>query len=242
VSAPATAGTLARIGSTALYAPPGGEPWVFLLWNGADAPTSLPLDETWADQGAPARPGWYVFLTAVPPEPAAAELETALRSALSAERGWAWSAYAGGPDARLRGAVPLKGDGAGHPVVAADAPVALPPGVLSFGFAAGLRVAASHGAAGEMDGLVATRPTPYPVPFTGVRVALAGPIAGCIFFGALLDSDVVGNRSVKAQADVRMDPLRPFDPHRNRTSPTGTRYVLIAEGAGAYRLERYPSA
>ena len=72
-----------------------------------EAPASLPLDDTWADQGAPARPGWYVFLPAVPPEGAAAELEAALRSALSVERGWAWSAYDGGADARLRGAVGL---------------------------------------------------------------------------------------------------------------------------------------
>lgn len=244
MSAPAAAGALTRIAGTALYAPAGRETWAFLLWDAAGAPDPLPLRDTWADRGVPARPGWYVFLRALPGAANAAELEAALRTALPppAATGWAWSAYAPGTGAELRGSVGVRPDEESNPAVAADAPVAFPRGVPSFGFARGLRVAATRDGAGEMDGLVVARPALPDDPWRGIRLPLAGPLAGCILFGALLQSDVSGGQSVKALADVRLDPLRPFDPGRTRTTPTGPEYLLVAEGAGTYRLDPYPPA
>lgn len=244
MSAPAAAGTLARIPGTALYAPGGGGTWAFLLWDAAGAPPSLPLRDTWADRGAPPHTGWYVFLRAVPDAARAAELEAALRAALPApaSTGWAWSAYAPGAGAELRGSVAVQPDEASDPVVAADAAVAFPKGMLAFGFTRGLRVAATCDAAGEMDGLVVTRPTLPDEPWRGIRIPLAGPLAGCIVFGALLESAVSGEHSLKSAADVRLDPLRPFDPDRTRTTPTGAEYLLVAEADGTYRLEPHPPA
>jgi hypothetical protein len=245
VSAPGAAATLGRLGATALYTPGGGEAWAFLLWDASGAHPSLPLADTWADQGVPARPGWYVFLPAVPLEADAPALEAALRGALDppAATGWAWSARAArGNGAALRAAVPVHPDGEGRPVVAKDVPVTLPAGLLAFGFAAGLRVAATRDAAGEIDGLVAARPDPDAQPWTGIRVLLAGPFAGCIRFAALRESKVSGDRSVKEAAEVSLDPLRPFDQRRTWIGPTGAEYLLVAEGGGAYRIERHPSA
>ncbi len=244
MSAPAAAGTLVRVAGTALYAPGGGETWAFLLWDAAGAQPSLPLGDTWADRGAPARPGWYVFLLAVPGAAHAAELEAALRAALPppAATGWAWSAYAAGTGAELRGSVCVQPDQESDPAVAADAPVALPRGMPSFGFARGLRVAATRDGVGEMDGLVVTRPALPDEPWRGIRIPLAGPLAGCIVFGALLESAASPDRSVKRAADVRLDPLRPFAPNRTRITPTGPEYLLAAAGDGTYRLEPYPPA
>lgn len=244
MSAPAPAGPLTRIPGTALYTPAGGEKWAFLLWDAAGAKDSLPLRDTWADRGAPARPGWYVFLLAVPDAAHAAELEKALRGEgglpAPAASGWAWSAYAPGSGAELRGKATVEPDEESDPVVADDAPVVFPRGMPSFGFARGLRVAATHDGAGEMDGLVVTQPALPDEPWVGIRIPLAGPRAGCVVFGALLDSEVHGDRSVKQAADVRLDPLRPFDPTRTRTTPTGAEYLLVAEGDGKYRLEPCP--
>lgn len=242
MSAPGTAGTLTRIAGSALFAPAGRETWAFLLWDAAGVPDPLPLRDTWADRGVPARPGWYVFLRAVPDAAHAPELEAALRGALPAPAatGWAWSGYAPGSGAELRGAVAVRPDEASDPVVAGDAPVAFPKGMKAFGFRAGLRVAAAHDGAGEMDGLVVARPALPDRPWVGIRIPLAGPLAGCIEFGALLESAVSGDRSRKSAADVRLDPLRPFDKDRTRTTPTGAEYTLVAEGDGKYRLDPYP--
>ncbi|HEX2187717.1 MAG TPA: hypothetical protein VHG51_02405 [Longimicrobiaceae bacterium] len=246
MSAPADAGTLTRIPGTALYTPPGRETWVFLLWDAAGAKDTLPLRDTWADRGTPQRPGWYVFLRAVPAAAHAPELEAALRGdgglPAPSATGWAWSAWASGPGAELRGRVAVRPDEASDPVVAEDAPVAFPKGVTEFGFAAGLRVASTRDGAGEVDGLVVARPALPDEPWVGIRLPLAGPLAGCIVFGALLESTVSGEHSRKQAADVRLDPLRPFDPARTRTTPTGAEYLLVAEGDGKYRLEPYPPA
>lgn len=234
---------MTRIGDSALYAPAKGLTWLFLLWDVTDPPPSIPLTDTWSEQGSPARLGWYVFVSATPDRAHAAGLERALRDALPVPvaTGLAWVGEDAGSGLDLRGAVAVRSDDQGRPVVAADAPITLPPELLTLGFLAGMRLALRHEETGEPNGVIATRPAYDDQPWTGVVVPLTGSLAGCLTLTALLESTVEHDHSTKLAADVRVDPLRPFDPERTRISPTGAAYALIAETDKTYRLLPVPA-
>ncbi|HEY6313362.1 MAG TPA: hypothetical protein VIY52_21495 [Streptosporangiaceae bacterium] len=224
---------LVRIGATALYETGTGEAEVFLRWTPGDE-GSIALDRTWADSGPPPVPGYYVFLLSVPPDGEASALETALRSALPAPTatGFAWMAWASGR-ADSHGIVPLVLDVNGQPTVPADVSLRLPSGVLQLAFAKGMVAAATR--RDGLDGLVLTLDPPGPS-LTGLRVPLLGALWGCVLLPGLLASPVDGDRSVKERADARLDPLRPFDPNRNRIIPLGERYLLRESPPGSYTL------
>src|SRR5258708_3874056 len=214
----AASGPLVRIGASSLYAPPGGETWVFLLWDDAAPPATIAIDETWADHGSPQRIGDYVFTLSVPAAPGAGAFEAMLRGVFSPPMG---ATGFGGAGKSAPGATPvavkLISD---QPIVAEATPVNLPRGVLTFGFMASLSLLATRDDSGAMTGLIATTPAPdSAAPVEGIALPLLGSLAGCIEFRGALRSAVDGDSSIKRLAQVRIDPLRVSDPKSTRVSP-----------------------
>jgi hypothetical protein len=221
---------LTRIGDTTLYKPGGGETYVFLLWDVSSPPQTIPLDETWADDGSPLRVGDYVFLLSVPPPDQAPALEKRLRTLFSAPEttGFGWVAAKD----ELSTAVNVALTG-GLPAIAADTPVRMPPSAIRFTFLANLPVLASTDGDGKMNGLVMTQPRPGSAAgAAGASIALSGPIAGCIRFTGALESVVSGDATTKQLADVLIDPLRLTNPKRTYILPTGVRYTLTRTVTG----------
>jgi hypothetical protein len=222
---------LTQIGGTTLYAPNGGETYVFFLWDAASPPPSIPMGDTWANEGAPERAGYYVFLLAVPTPGDAPALETRLRTLFSAPdtTGFGWVAAT---DA-LSTAVELALDTAEFPIIAADTPVHLPPQAMPFTFSANLPVLGMTASDGTLNGFVMTQPRPQnPATAVGVSIALSGPVAGCIHFTGALESAVIGTQAIKRLADVLIDPLRLTDKNRTRIKPTGVSYTLTQTSTG----------
>jgi hypothetical protein len=233
---------LTRIGATALYLPPAGARFVFLLWNPAGAPATIPFPDTWADQGHPAFVGWHVLVDATPGAKDAPALESDLRGALATDRGLAWVTPAtGSTPFALCGAVPIGLDDAGRPAVSATSPIGLPKGMLQLGVAAALRVTALTDAGdqllGGQDPAALGFADPAGQPALGLVVALTGPTSGCLSFSAFLGSPATPSRSVKPLAAVQIDPLAPYAPDRTRVTPLGRAYVVVSQAGGGYRLE-----
>jgi hypothetical protein len=236
-AAKAAAGiTLTRIGSSALYAPPGGETWVFLLSDAASAPPAVELEETWSDRGTPARVGDYAFLLAVPSPSEASAVETLLRGVFGAPAGATGFGWAGKNAGSAYPVATALDDGA--PIVRSDARI--PAGTLTLYFAAKLPVVAARDSAGSLTGLLFTDPRPAQgAGAHGLVVPLLGPLAGTVVFLAALESRVIGDRSIKALADVRIDPIRLTNKERTRITPTGMKYVLSGNAAHGYHFLPY---
>ena len=232
---------LTRIAATGLYAPPAGPRFVFLLWNTSGAPATIPFSATWADEGPPRAVGWHVFVDHAPQAGEAAPLESALRGALTADRGLAWAVPATGSEPfELSGAVPIGLDADGRPVVSAASPIVMPTGMPPLGIATGLRATAlPTQAGGEPAALGLTDPGGGPA--LGLVVALTGPTSGGVSFTALLASPVTAEGAVKPLAAVEIDPLDPFSPDRTRVTPLGRDYALVHEPGGVYGLEEAPA-
>jgi hypothetical protein len=221
---------LTRIPSTALYTPPAGPRFVFLLWSPPQQPpAAIALADTWADEGLPARVGWYAFVPAIPSGQDAIELEKHLRGRLASERGVTW----GSSPFPLLAIVAIGLDDANHAAVATDAPVTLPPGLPELGFQKGLWLTGL----GEDGPARLALADPAGEPRLGLAVELTSKLSGGVWFTAFLESQAGGDRSVKPLAAVRIDPLNPYDPERTRITPLGPRYVLVHEPQGGYRLE-----
>lgn len=233
---------LNRLGSTALYEPSTQEPLVFLLWQPPAAPPpSFPFAETWSDSGPAVHVGYFVFLGASAGADAALELEQKLRQQLPppAAGGFGWAVFQPQASFQLIGVVEIVLDSSGRPIVAADAPLQLPPGIMPFTFPGKCRVTATWQ---EGGGFVLTFPPPATgSTAVGVRVAVLGARCGCISALTALASPVVGEASVKALATLSLDPLAVFDPARTRLTPTGEFFVLRAIGGG-YSFLPVPSA
>ncbi|MGH3782196.1 MAG: hypothetical protein ACRDRO_16645 [Pseudonocardiaceae bacterium] len=230
---------LIRIGSTTLYRLASGEDYVFLRW----APGSesiISLDQTWSDNGPSPLCGYYVFLSAIPSRAEeAAELEAALRAVLPTPSitGFAWAMWQRRDrTADLYGIVTLAIDGTGRPAVTADAALRLPPGLLRFSFIRAMRAQATRNRDG-VDGLLLTiESSKSEGPPFGLRIPLLGTLCGCVLFQGLLASRVQTSQSIKELAEVRIDPLRPFDAPRTRITQLGEHYVLREESPASYLL------
>lgn len=237
----ATTTVLKEMGSTAVYTPSSGEPFVFLLWKPPNGPLpTIPIDETWDTSAIARHSGYYVYLSAAVTEASASELEEKLRAELPAldTTSFAWAEFVPNERFRLIGTIGLTIEGEGPVVVAADAPLRLPPGVKPFTVPAKLAVSAQWE---DNGGFVLTLPPPVdPAAAVGLGIALLGDRSGCITCSAALASTVVGDRSVKSFARVSLDPLRLFDPSRTYVAPTGDRFVLSAVDGG-YTFLRVPA-
>jgi hypothetical protein len=233
--------TLKQIGSTSLYAPPGGEQFAFLLWETPGEPQTIPLEDTWADDGPAARIGYHVFVDALPSGTDAVALAKELRAELPAPitTGLAW-AISPPSDYKLLGVVPMTVSpdvqiaGADFPAVAADAAIEVPAPMPPLTIPRGLWATAG---AAEPTGWVITSPRPTdPLSARGLSVALLGQASGGISFQALLEAPATPTSSVKPLAAVSIDPRYPFDPTRTSITPLGADYLVSMDVNGTYHL------
>lgn len=248
--------TLLPTAAPGLYAPDSGERVVFLLADRSGPPASIPLGDTWRDEGAAPRIGHHVFLDALPNAANAPALADALAATLPPAPETTGFAWAISPPRRfaLRAAVEMTlsvggaggaGGWGGRPILAADAAVAIPRPMPSLTLPAGLAAVGVRGADGAFAGWTLTdlaAASADPPGAIGLTVPLLGGASGQLAFRSLLESPVSGDRSVKALAAVRLDPLRPLDPSRTSITPLGPEYALSADGAGSYHLEPAPPA
>lgn len=231
---------LARISTTALYAPPAGPRFVFLLGDPTAPPASIALADTWADDGPPRAPGWYVFVPAAPAGPDAPAFETALRARLDGHRGFAWATPAAGDlPFELVAAAALGPDPLDRPMVTKDVSVALPAGMPALRIVAGLTATGLRGE-GQAEPAALGLTDAAGQAANGIVAGLTGATSGCLSFAALGPSPVQGDRTVKPLAAVQVDPLDPFDPDRTRVTPLGPRYAVVA-GGGGWHLEAVPA-
>lgn len=215
-------------GSTALYAPGGTGTSAFLLWNEAEAPTTLPLSSTWSDSGAPANPGWFVFLEA----PVEAAIEGGLRAALAGKTstGLAWAVKG----AWIACAVPIACTADAGPSVASDCTLPTPAGLLALSFPAGTPLRST----GTLEGIVASAPTeagPVRAGSDGTIVWIQGERAGCVTFQALAGQPPSAGGTVTLM-EVSLDPLRPFDPSRSFQTFTGMSYGFTRDAGDRWQL------
>src|ERR1051326_67076 len=113
--------TFVRIADTTLYKPGQAthdEAMVFLLWDTAGPPATIPAGQTWSDSGPPAKTGYYVFLNALPPDASAAAFESELRGflAVPVATGFVWGQYRAPAKAVVQTVIPVKINAANHPV------------------------------------------------------------------------------------------------------------------------------
>ena len=222
--------TLKEFEETKLYRPDSGEPFAFLCERPTDPPKELPLEDTWSRDGTPRYVGYHVFLEALPDVSTAKALAADLRRKLPPDpptTGFAWASSLPQPFALL-GVVSMEIEGG--PVVAADAPIHVRPPMPALTIPRHLVGQADPGLAGWtlFDG--------GGQPGIGIRVPLLGTWCGDIQFQALLESRVSGEQTVKGLADVRIDPLRLFDPDRTSVVPLGPEYRVCAGPAGTYHI------
>lgn len=237
-----SAAQLTRVPGTALYQPPKPADGyaLFLRWSTAAPPQTLPIEQTWSDDGAPAEPGWWAFTDAGSAPTAATE--QALRAALPAPAGatgFAWLGLARGSPVKPTIAA-LAPDGHGRPAFPAAVPVALPPGVYPLGFPAGAPVHGGRDGDGALVALVVDAPDPGAEPSPprpGAAVPLVGDNAGVIAFTGFVPT-TGGRREgtepgvVKALVAAQTDPVRPFDPKRTSIAPTGREMAFVPDGGG----------
>ncbi|ADB53464.1 hypothetical protein [Conexibacter woesei] len=240
--------TLLPTAAPGLYAPDSGEAFVFLLADRSDPPASIPLGDTWSDEGAARSIGHHVFLDALPSGENALVLAAALAGKLPpapATTGFAWAVSPPKPFA-LTAAVELTlstGGPVRRPGVAADAVIANRRPMPSLTLPAGMAAVAARGSDGAFAGWTLTdlaAAAADPAAARGLGVPLLGRDAGAVAFVSLLESPVRGDRSVKALAAVRIDPLRPLDPRRTSITPLGPEYVLSTDATGRHHLAPAP--
>jgi len=223
--------SLVRLGTSALYLPDSGEAFAFLLWTPPTPPLdAIPLEDTWGADAPAARIGCHVFLDARPAAGAAPALEAELRGALPPDpvtTGFAWARTAPAFACLAAAAVTFAD---GDAVLAADVPIPVPDPMPGLTLARDLRVRATAGLAGWW--VFDARSSPGPA----ISVPLLGPAAGDVRFEALLASPVADDTTVKALAEVRADPLRPYDPDRTAIIPLGPEYRVSEGPAGVFRL------
>jgi hypothetical protein len=232
---------LTLIPSTNLYQPSAqgpGENMLFLRWATASPPSSLPLEDVWADVGAPASPGYLVFLNAVPSSGDAVALEKALRAVLPAPvtTGFVWANFPASSPLQTLLKTRLGADN--KPCIDGDTPFNGPPGFPGLGFGDGARVTAAR-EGGFINAFAVTYP-PEPgamAPLgSGITLAMAGLGVGCLQFQGLISAPgpVAEDSVIKALVSVSMDPLHPLDTNRNFMTYDGPEYRLtIEDGKGS---------
>ncbi|MET0553826.1 MAG: hypothetical protein ABW221_12360 [Vicinamibacteria bacterium] len=244
---------LRQFAASGLFVPenlPSGLAALFLRWA-ASPPRTLPIDRTWSDSGAPPDAGWFVFFDALPPPDAAAFVESELRRQLEtpAATGFAWARWtpagAAAAGVAVETAVRVGLDAGQRPAVAARVVVRLPPGLVTLGFGEGAPVRGAFDAQG-LDAVVVSYPPQEgadPPRADGIRVGIAGTALGLVSFTGLVSLPVAPRERsvVKSLVRAQIDPLRPFDPSRTRTTSTG-RDFLLTRDAGGVHLAPLPEA
>ncbi len=237
------AADLIVVPQTSLYAPVRqvpGENMLFLRWDTASLPQTLLFEDTWADEGAPAQRGYFVFLNAVPAVSDAPALAELLRRNLAAPvaTGFVWTSFHQGlptSSIEIQTAMPMKFDSANRPCVDGNIVLKTLPGIAALGFEDGALAVARR----ESDAMVGVSITYTGSALTqtsngiGVALPIVGLLTGCATFQALINA--VNNESEtavkKALVDVAFDPLHPVDPERNFTVFTGQEYWLTQDGS-----------
>jgi hypothetical protein len=232
---------LTSIPSTNLYQPSSlgpGENMLFLRWATASPPPSLPLEDVWADAGAPTTPGYLVFLDAVPSSGDAAALEKALRAVLPVPgtTGFVWANFPASSPVQTLLKTRLGADN--KPCIDGDTPFNGPPGFPGLGFSDGALVIAAR-ESGFINAFAVTYP-PAPGAMaslgSGITLAMAGFGVGCLQFQGLIDApgSAAQDSVIKALVSVSMDPLHPLDTSRNFMTYAGPEYRLtIEDGKGS---------
>jgi hypothetical protein len=232
---------LTPIPSTTLYQPASrgpGENMLFLRWATASPPSSLPLEDVWADTGAPPTPGYVVFLNAVPSPGNASALEQGLRAALPAPKttGFVWAIFPGSP--LVQTLLKTRLDIDGKPCVDGDTPFNGRSGFPDLGFGDGALVIAARNEGFIGAFAVAYPPALSPMPSlgSGVTLPMTGATVGCVQFQGLINAfgSARQTSAIKALVSVSMDPLHPLDRSRNFITYAGPEYQLTVEGNTAH--------
>jgi hypothetical protein len=242
--------SLQRIPGTSLYQPllPGkGEKMLFLLWNNNTSPSSLDLNQSWADQGVPANPGFLLFFSNLPTAAQSPAVEKQLRELLPSPTttAIAWITFTISTGAiALSTLLKTRLNAHGQPCVDGETPLKVFSGVKTVVFPDAALLQGSYTDA-SLNGLISTyAPSPINPPPGGIGIFLpltggpSGKLVGCVCFSGLIDalsSSKEPNRVLKSLMTVSIDPLNPIDSSRNFQVFTGLNYYLIADPAG-YRL------
>jgi hypothetical protein len=234
--------TFSRATGSWIYLPDGGaasDRLAFLCPNG---PLIIPLASVWAGQGAPAIPGYLLFLVGRPAS-AAAKIEAYLLRdpagpqlpPAPATTGLVWmrGATRGGPE--LAACLPTMLSPASTPVAAQDAAIMAAPGFHPLHAGKDAPILA-HGALDALD--IGAPPLPaeglqppggaFHGP--GARVDLSPGCAGRITFRALGPGGAGGARPMM---DVMLDPVSPI---ASTETYAGASWIL-ADGPGGVHLE-----
>lgn len=230
---------LKQAGTTTLYEPEVAAPqeWMlFLRWETANPPATLRVEDTWAEEGDPADPGYFVFLNTIPASGDLAAVESELRKLERPKTtGFVWASYAPGPPVTLsiQGVFATKPGSDNKPEVKGDASLKMPPGFMGVGVANKSPVFAQR-----EDGCIRSFTIGYP-PIQGAEpprgpgltVPLAGDGVGCLQFLGLVPAETAQGASSNTLALVRvsMDPLHPLDTSRNYVAFTGRDYSFDSD-------------
>jgi hypothetical protein len=245
----ANAVTLALIPGTNLYQPvlPGpGENMLFLRWSTASPPQQLALEDTWAETGPPANPGYFIFLNIMPASADAGAVEQDLRKALPppVHTGFVWAIYTAGetPAVSVQILLSVKRNQAQAPCVDGNTTFNTLPGAERVGFGDASPVLTTLAGGSIIGFRVGYPPAMSAYTPRGVAVALpmTGAGVGCAQFAGLVNafSEPAGGASAKKTlVAVSIDPLHPLDTSRNYRTFTGQDFILASEGGG-YRLYR----
>lgn len=234
-SPPQTAGALVLVtGATALYAPAAeGGTAVFLLGSPTGPPPQLLPEEIWSDTGAPAHPGWFVFLAEAVGGSGAQQVETELRAVLAAREttGFAWADGQGNVLSSVETAL----DASESPRIAADATLPVPVGMLALSFPKDAPLSKVDEDEDEVLQAIACGVPAGAAPGAptgpGTLIQLTGAAAGCVTFEAFV-GDPPGAGATVALMAVSIDPLRPFDPRRSYRRYTGASFGFAPHGDG----------
>lgn len=239
---------LNRVSSTLLYQPAQsgrGENLWFLRWDTANPPSTIALEDTWANAGPPSDAGYFLFLNSLPPVTAAAPFEQKVRTLLPAPvtSGFGWLVYnSSSQSITVQTLLKSKLNGANQPVVDGDTQLVLLAGQESLGFSDGASLTAVF-AGNYISGLVIGYP-----PLTGAQISgtrgvglpLVGDLVGCVQFSGLTDAlgkQAPQDSAIKTLVQVAIDPLHPLDPARNYELFTGQNFVLTQKG-NSYNISR----
>lgn len=225
---------LQRIKPTLLYEPKPPSPeehLLFLRFNNTAPPDSIPLEQAWADSGLPDNSGYFLFLNAIPTDPAFFEDKIRPQLPEPTASAFAWAISGATPAVQTLLKTKLNNS---NPCVDGDTPLSLPPGLEDLGFADNSPVL-SITVDGFITGFVVTHPAltnPQANPL-GLILPMTGPAVGCVQLQGLTSrfaQPPANDSAVKNLVNVSVDPHNPFDTQRNYMRFTGAQYILTKIG------------
>jgi hypothetical protein len=236
---------------TNFYAPatPGpGEQMLFLQGSGS-AVSSLTLEKAW--DPAAGFLGYFLFLSAIPPDgnlkAAEAAIRAALPSQLPSSSSFAWVQFQTNWSVDSINPLLLETSTGDVRLTTADFTTPASDPFPSIPIAAGTPVGVSLDG-GFIQGFVVLypplqpfdgQPTSQPPLGMGINLPMTGAGVGCLRFQGLMNSTSRNrvNSIQKDQFDASLDPLDLFDASRTFLHFTGAAYILTKKNDGSFTIQ-----